>query len=163
MRWAVTGLVAIGLVATLVVGLGSSGPARRAAPPLPATQLSGPRVTLASLRGRPAFINFWASWCGPCTKEIPQLVHFASRDAARAALVGVDWSDRPAAARRFVTEYGISYPVLVDRDNRTGARFGLVGLPTTYVLDARGRITTTLYGAQTVATLERALRAAEAG
>jgi thiol-disulfide isomerase/thioredoxin len=120
-------------------------------------------VTLASLRGRPAFVNFWASWCGPCTKEIPQLVRFASRDSTRASLVGVDWSDRPAAALRFVTKYGIKYPVLVDNDNTTGARFGVVSLPTTYVLDARGRIAATLYGAQTVTTLERALRVAEAG
>ena len=159
---AVAGTVAV--AAALAVALQpASSPARRAAPALPAQVLVGPRVTLASLRAHPAFVNFWASWCVPCRREAGELQRFARLEAGRAAVVGIDWSDSAAGARRFLAAHGVTYPQLVDGDDRTGARFRLVGLPTTYVLDGRGRIATTLYGPQTVATLQRALSVAERG
>jgi cytochrome c biogenesis protein CcmG/thiol:disulfide interchange protein DsbE len=158
-RWAVTAALGLALVAAIAVALGPAGSrtAGRPAPALPSAVLVGPRVDLASLRGRPAFINFWASWCGPCRREAPRFERFARLTAGRAKVVGIDWGDGLAGARSFIRRYGLTYPILRDAKDATGARFGLIGLPTTYVLDSRGRIALTLFGEQKIAALGRAL------
>jgi len=155
---------AVVLVAALavVIGVGaatrqSSAP-RRAAPALPTQALRPPAVTLASLRGHPALVNFWASWCHPCAKEAPELARLGRERSVR--LVSVDTGDDAADARRFVAHYGWSFPVLRDDSGSVRERYNITGLPTTFALDARGRIVRTLTGPQTVGSLKAALRAA---
>lgn len=155
-------LLVIAIVAALAaveLASGSGGGSRREAPTLPSAVLIGPRVTLSSLRGRPAAINFWASWCQPCRHEAPQLERFARSLHGQARLVGVDWSDGLSGARSFLHRYGWTFPVLRDAEGTVGARYGLIGLPTTFVLNSRGQIVRTLSGPQT----ESRLRAALAG
>lgn len=149
-------LVVGGLVAAelLTSGEGTSAPP---APQLPDQTLSGPRVDLASLRGKPALINFWASWCAPCKEEAPELKRFDEGLAGRAALVGVDWGDSASNARDFIAKAGWTYPVLRDPSQQVGEAYGLNGLPTTFVLDADGDIVRTLQGPQTAQDLRRAL------
>jgi cytochrome c biogenesis protein CcmG/thiol:disulfide interchange protein DsbE len=147
------------LVAAELLSGGSTDDARPA-PALPAAVLVPPRATLASLRGRPAAINFWASWCGPCRYEAPQLERLARSLRGRAQLVGVDWSDGAGGARSFVRQNGWTFPVLRDATGTVGERYGLVGLPTTFILDPRGLVVATLRGPQTAASLRRALREA---
>lgn len=151
--------LAVAAIAAVLLSGGNGSPSRRAAPPLPAQALLGPRVMLATLRGRPAFVNFFASWCGPCAAEAGSLREFARRHSGRVAVVGVDWADGVAQARRFLSQHDVSYPVLRDASGDAGGRYGLLGLPTTYVLDAGGRIAAVLTGQQTLPRLERALRA----
>jgi thiol-disulfide isomerase/thioredoxin len=129
----------------------------RAAPQLPTRVLVPPKVTLASLRGRPAAINFWASWCSPCHKEAPELEQVARQLGGRARLVGIDWTDGAGAARSYVQQYELTYPNLIDSSGATGSKFGLNGLPTTFILDPQGRITDVLRGPQTADSLLRAL------
>jgi cytochrome c biogenesis protein CcmG, thiol:disulfide interchange protein DsbE len=149
----------IGAVVVIVLLSGTSNRlgTGRAAPPLPSRVLVPPKVTLASLRGRPAAINFWASWCSPCRKEAPELKRLEYELRGRARLVGVDWTDGTGAARSFVQEYGLTYPNLADTDGVTGRKYGLNGLPMTFILDSRGRITNVLRGPQTAGDLLRAL------
>lgn len=152
------------LAVTLVVGLvvfelasaGSDGKAKPA-PPLPSAVLQAPRATLASLRGKPALVNFWASWCEPCRKEAPELERLDRSLDGSASLVGVDYTDEPGPAREFIHQYGWTFPVLSDPDGIYGARYRFSGLPTTVVLDSRGRIVETLRGPQTAADLRQAL------
>jgi cytochrome c biogenesis protein CcmG, thiol:disulfide interchange protein DsbE len=157
--------VALGLLAAIAVaGLviaelvtSDSGKSARAAPPLPTQVLRGPAVDLASLRGRPALINFWASWCGPCKQEAPELERLARRLHGEARLVGVDWNDTTANATAFIRAHGLTYPNLRDGSSQVGNAFGLTGLPTTFVIDSQGRVVRTLRGPQTGATLREGL------
>jgi cytochrome c biogenesis protein CcmG, thiol:disulfide interchange protein DsbE len=152
-------LVAIVLVVVLVPLLGKANDHgnRRAAPALPTSVLHPPPVTLAQLRGRPALINFWASWCGPCRREAPELARLGRVLGDRGRLVGVDWSDNASDARAFIAQYGWSFPVLRDANGDVGNRYGISGLPTTFVLDSEGHITATLRGPQTVSSFMRAV------
>jgi thiol-disulfide isomerase/thioredoxin len=143
--------------ALAVVLSGGGGSRGRAAPELPSTVLQPPRATLASLRGRQAIIHFWASWCGPCNREAPQLATLARELQGRAVLVGIDWSDNPADAARFIHGHAWSFPILGDENGTTGNEYGLVGLPTTFLLDRRGRIVGRLPGPQTAVGVLEAL------
>jgi thiol-disulfide isomerase/thioredoxin len=156
--------LALGVLALLIAGTalavvlsGGGGSVGVAAPELPSTVLRPPRATLASLRGRPAIIHFWASWCGPCNQEAPQIAHAASELRGRATLVGVDFSDSAGAARAFLRRHKWSFTVLFDHDGEAGNAYGLAGLPTTFVLDGRGRIVARLTGPRSARSLIAAL------
>jgi cytochrome c biogenesis protein CcmG/thiol:disulfide interchange protein DsbE len=136
---------------------GGSTETGRAAPPLPAKALHPPAVDLAALRGRPALVDFFASWCAPCAEEAPTLRNLSASLAGRATVVAVDWDDAGGAARAFVRRHGWDFPVLADTSGAAGEKYGLVGLPTSFVLDPRGRIVATFRGPQSEATLRRAL------
>jgi thiol-disulfide isomerase/thioredoxin len=159
-RRLVLAVLTVAVIAGLVVAeLATSGSDQSspAAPALPAQVLHGPKVDLASLRGSPALINFWASWCTPCRQEAPALARLARGVNGQARVVGVDWNDTTANADEFIKQHRLSYPILRDGSSAVGERFGLTGLPTTFVLDSDGRIVGTLRGPQTPATLRGAL------
>jgi cytochrome c biogenesis protein CcmG/thiol:disulfide interchange protein DsbE len=134
---------------------------RRAAPELDGDVLVPPRVRLADLRGTPVVINFWASWCVPCRKEAGELARFDREMRARAQLVGVDLQDVRADALAFVREFGWRFPNVRDPQGELATRYAVAGLPTTYVLDAEGRIAGQHVGAQTFEKLVRALEEVE--
>jgi len=148
-------LVVAGIAAAEL--LSGSGGVARAAPRLPRQTLVPPRVTVADLRGKPAAINFWASWCDPCRNEAAGIAALARSFHGRARLVGVDWSDSVTGARAFVRRYGWRFPVLRDANGAAGDAYGIRGLPTTFILDARGRIAQVLRGPQSPAAIRRAL------
>ena len=160
-RRTLTGLAGAAAAAALAVGLLTGAHmGRHPAPPLPRAVVHPPAVTIASLRGHPAVIVFWASSCIPCHAEAAAIERAARARIRGARVVGVDYSDDLGYARAFIKRYGWSFPNLADPDGTAGERFGLTGLPTTIVLDAQGRITATLLGAQTVRSLDAALAAA---
>ncbi len=143
---AACGVLVVAALVVVEAVSGTASSASRAAPALPSSVLQGPPATLASLRGRPAVVHFWASWCGPCTREAPQIATLGRSLAGRATLVGVDWSDNPANARRFLRQHGWHFPVLRDGSGQAGQAYRIVGLPTTFIVDARGRITKRITG-----------------
>jgi cytochrome c biogenesis protein CcmG/thiol:disulfide interchange protein DsbE len=130
----------------------------RAAPELPTQVLVPPRATIKSLHGKPAVIHFWASWCDPCRSEAPEVARLSGVLGTRARLVGVDWNDSAGGARSFIQRHRWRFRNLRDASGTTGDRFRLAGLPTTFVLDARGRIRATLHGPQTIASIRHVLR-----
>jgi thiol-disulfide isomerase/thioredoxin len=99
------------------------------------------RLSLESLRGNPAVINFWASWCKPCESEVPilQEVWQEHRDEGL-VVVGVDSQDFRRDARRFARRNGITYPIVHDGPGDMMRRYDLTGLPETYFLDRDGRL-----------------------
>ncbi|HEX8645902.1 MAG TPA: TlpA disulfide reductase family protein [Thermoleophilaceae bacterium] len=131
------------------------------APPLPAAVLVPPKATIESLRGKPAVVNFWASWCEPCREEAAHLQRFHESHRGRVGVVGVSYTDELKGARRFIRQYGWTFPNLSDPEGLAGSRYSLAGLPVTVILDSEGRIAARLRGPQTEATLDRAVREAE--
>lgn len=144
-------------VGALVAAEALSGPGgqstRRPAPALPERVLVPPRPDLAALRGRPAIVHFWASWCGPCRAEASQLAALQRQLHGRAALVGVDWSDSPSGAAAFVRAHHWTFPNVEDRNGEAGAAWRIAGLPTTFIVDREGRIVRRLIGPQTASAL----------
>jgi cytochrome oxidase Cu insertion factor (SCO1/SenC/PrrC family) len=135
-----------------------------AAPPAPVHAAGAPLLPgvgadalRARLRGRPAVVNAWASWCDPCRAEFPVMAAVAAAYRDRVTFAGLDVSDKPAAARSFLAQHPLGYPSY--RDDSGGLARSLAtlqGLPTTYFLDARGRVTYVHTGPYTsVADLRR--------
>jgi thiol-disulfide isomerase/thioredoxin len=121
--------------------------------------LEGGQFSLARLRGKPVFINFWGTWCVPCKREAPQLRAFADGLGQRAAVVGVAIDSADGDPRGFARKAGWRYPIVSRRCCDLGNRYGVVGMPTTIVVDSQGRVVDRLVGPQTTARLRAELRA----
>jgi cytochrome c biogenesis protein CcmG, thiol:disulfide interchange protein DsbE len=130
-------------------------PPGRQAPALRLATLDGRRVDLAALRGRPVMVNFWATWCEPCTREFPLLRRAAADHRAdRLTVVGVLTGDRPGEGRAFVRRHGGGWPVGVDKDGRAAAAWGAAGLPHTFFVRPDGTLASHQLGGLTRAGLD---------
>ena len=98
-------------------------------------------LDLASLRGRPVVLNFWASWCVPCKGEA-KLLERAWRQYRKRGVVflGIDYHDVTSDARTFLERHGVTYPTVRDGSGRIGDRYGLTGVPETYFVNRQGRL-----------------------
>jgi cytochrome c biogenesis protein CcmG/thiol:disulfide interchange protein DsbE len=153
------------LVAFLTVSIGRpAGPVDtpivgRRAPAFDLQTLDGGRLSLASLRGSPVVLNFWASWCIPCREEAPLLTAAAADYGARGLrVVGVVYQDSAESARDFMGRYGQTYPGLLDPDGRTAIDYGVFGIPETFFIDASGIVRARQVGAVTVDDLRRQIQ-----
>lgn len=140
-----------GLLALLVWKLGHQQHAPRvgaAAPAFTLRRLEGPgKVSLASYRGRPVVLNFWASWCGPCKSEAAVLERDWTRYRSRGVVfLGVDDKDFASDARRFVAAHGLTFTMLQDGSGNVTGSYGVSQVPETYVLNRQGRVVAHLAG-----------------
>jgi cytochrome c biogenesis protein CcmG, thiol:disulfide interchange protein DsbE len=105
----------------------------------------GRDVHLAGLRGKPTVLNLWASWCTPCRDELPVLQEFYDRADGKVRMLGVDFEDtQPGAALQLLRQSGVTYPQVADFDKAIDEGLGRHPLPTTVLVDAEGRVVTTL-------------------
>lgn len=141
-----------GLLALLVWRLTHQQHAPKVGSPAPVFtlgRLTGPgSVDLASLRGRPVVLNFWASWCIPCKSEAKVLEQAWQRYKGQGvAFVGVDFHDVTGDARRFVAAHGLTFPMVEDGSGDvTSGRYGVSQVPETYVVGRTGRIVVHIAG-----------------
>jgi thiol-disulfide isomerase/thioredoxin len=112
----------------------------RASKLIPATKGSYERQ-IAALRGHPVVVNKWASWCGPCRAEFPVLQSTTVKYGKRVAFLGLDAQDNDADATKFLGQFPVPYPSLVDRHSRIAQDLGIGrAFPTTLYYDARGKV-----------------------
>jgi cytochrome c biogenesis protein CcmG, thiol:disulfide interchange protein DsbE len=123
------------------------------APAFTAGDLAGGEIGLASFRGKPLLLNFWATWCVPCRQELPTLQGFASDQRGRLAVLGLDELEGAADVTGFIRSLDVSYPLALDRDGSIAQRFRVQGLPTSFLIDAQGIIRQTHLGALDASTL----------
>ncbi len=147
-------------MAGILTGCGAAEPAApvavgEIAPSFSLTALDGRTVTAESLEGEPAVLNFWATWCQPCLKELPELKAFARENEV--ALVGIALDEEGAGPiKRFVKRNEINYTVLLG-NQKTFQKFNGYGIPYTLVLDGERRIVSVYRGPVTREQLERDL------
>ncbi len=117
-------------------------------------------IHLSALKGKPVILNFWASWCDACKEEAPLLQKTWQQVSQQGVmLVGIDSGDTSAPAKRFVEDYGITYPNVVDSANGTTAiNYGVTGFPETFFLDRHGIIIHKEIGALSSQMMQQDLR-----
>lgn len=153
-------MVAIALVAR--VGMSSGPPPPKANLNVVMEDLTGAKVDLSSLAGRPLVINLWATWCGPCRIETPQLVALAEKYKSRGvSIIGISVDDMPDAIRAFSAEYKVTYPMLVGVGHEDFLRsLGYQGLlPFSVLVESDGTITGQVTGLKRTADWERRIEA----
>ena len=120
-------------------------------------------MKLSDFRGRVVFLNFWATWCGPCERELPAFEAFmASQPADGPVVVGVNLGETYDAVQPYLDERGIhSFPILLDVNYVAGDLYGIGPIPVTYVIDAEGRIRFSKFGEMTADDIQSYLDALE--
>lgn len=120
---------------------------RMLAPDLSAPDPSGVTHHLYDYRGNLVVLNFWATWCVPCRKEIPSLDRFAKKwSGAHVRVISVAMDRRIDHVTEFIRKYPISYPVLLGRKGKIDSRYFGLGIPQTYLIDSKGYLIGRLTG-----------------
>ncbi|HLA87103.1 MAG TPA: TlpA disulfide reductase family protein [Anaerolineales bacterium] len=160
-RWEILMLVSLaaGILWTLVSRVPSAVDAPLSTSPSPREgflapdftldTLDGTKVTLSKLRGKIVLINLWATWCPPCRAEMPALenAYKQYKDSGVVVLgLNVTNQDSEKDIPPFVDEFGLTFPILLDRDGSVSALYQLKGLPTTYFVNREGIIRTVVVG-----------------
>jgi cytochrome c biogenesis protein CcmG/thiol:disulfide interchange protein DsbE len=128
------------------------------APTLIGATLAGAPLDLASYRGRPVIVNFWASWCAPCQAEFPLFeAALASHAADGLTMIGVIYQDTPAAAQGFAAGHGASWPDVADPCASIATAYTVVAPPQTYFIDRTGILRSRQIGQITGPDLDRQL------
>lgn len=130
------------------------------APDFALKSLDGKPIVLAAFRGKVVFLNFWATWCGPCRAEIPDLIALQNRYKDRLQIIGLDVDDDdPAEIEKFISDTGIQYPVAMAPGELRAEYGGIPALPTSFVLDTDGRVVQKHVGLFDPALYETEIRA----
>jgi thiol-disulfide isomerase/thioredoxin len=126
--------VKLGIVAGGSTKIGSQAPLFQL--PSPDNSL----IRLSDLRGKVVVLNFWATWCVPCRREIPDLVNLQTEWGDSVQIVGVDLQETPVDVMAFATRLQMNYPLALDFNGEVALSYKIKGLPTTFFLDGQGVI-----------------------
>ncbi|MFN8451893.1 MAG: TlpA disulfide reductase family protein [Anaerolineae bacterium] len=118
------------------------------APDFTLETLNGGTFSLNSMRGRWVILNFWATWCAPCTDEMPALQTIASERSGQVALFGINMRESADDIRTYMARYRISFPMLMNPDEQVSANYRLdLGIPQTVIITPEGEIVWHKFGA----------------
>ena len=145
------------LIGAVLSGLALLGPAEArdlqaykggATPPLVLKDLNGKTQDLKQYRGKVVLINFWATWCPPCRAEMPSLQRLKAKMAGQPfVILAVDMGEAEPQVKAYIREIKTDFSVLLDKDGRALKAWKVFAFPTSYVVDAQGKIRYGLYGA----------------
>jgi len=133
-------------VSALLLGTAASTAAAATAVGSPAPDftlrvLDGPNLRLQEQRGKVVLVNFWATWCGPCRKEMPHLNRIADKyRSSGLVLLGINVDDDARNAADLAAKLGVKFPVLFDTDKKVSKLYDLNSMPSTLVIDRNGRV-----------------------
>jgi len=147
------------VVTIVAAALASQAPAS-AAPDFTLATLVGDSVTLSSMKGRPVFLNFWATWCKPCRGEMADIIAtYGAHSDEHLVVLAINLTDQEhmADVRRFVTELQMPFPVLLDRNGKVRKSYRLRGVPTSVFIDSLGVVRLVNPGPISTETLQRGL------
>jgi cytochrome c biogenesis protein CcmG/thiol:disulfide interchange protein DsbE len=165
-RWLLVPVLVLPVGWVLFAGIGKDPrliPSPLVGRPLPsfsAPTLAGGTFSSADLEGKPAIVNIWASWCGPCVQEHPLLLDLAATFDGELQVVGILYQDTTDAALAFLARYGDGgWPDVLDGDGRIAVDLGVTGPPETFFVDAGGVVRYRHVGPLTDAVLDEQLAA----
>jgi len=142
-RLALAALALLAAFAPTVAALDAGAPA----PALALPQSGGEIVTLDALRGRVVYVDFWASWCGPCKQSFPWMNEMQRKYGANGlTIVGVNVDKRDAYAQRFLQQVPATFTIVYDPKGDAPAAYGVKAMPSSYLIDAQGRVVFVEYG-----------------
>lgn len=116
------------------------------APDFELKTLTGETVKLSEFKGKKVMLNFWATWCGPCKAEMPDMQQLSTEVGEDVAILAVN-IDPQLDVQGFVDENGITFPILLDTDDTVNSIYQIVAIPTTYFIDSNGIIQDVFRGA----------------
>lgn len=121
----------------------------------------GDSLNLKDYQGKPIIINFWASWCGPCYQEAPELELAWQKYQDEALFIGIQTQDKGKVAEgeAFIEQFDLSFPNGLDDNSRIGIEYGLFGVPETFFVRADGTLAHKHTGPVTMAVIDEQLRA----
>lgn len=118
------------------------------APAFEAADLAGQTRTLAGYRGKVVLLNFWASWCPPCLHEMPSMERLRVNMAGRPlAIVAVSSAEPAADVRAYLSRMPLGFDILLDSDGSNTRHWKVFAMPTTFLIDAQGRLRQVVTGA----------------
>jgi cytochrome c biogenesis protein CcmG/thiol:disulfide interchange protein DsbE len=121
-------------------------------------------ISLASYRGTPVLVNFWATWCTPCTQEMPLLESAHNKWGSKVKFIGIDRQDYKPDAVTFAAKAHVTYPLAADPNATLDGSYRLRGMPTSVFIDRNGRIVQRVTGPLTKSQLDDTLKSlTEAG
>lgn len=159
LRWWQVAVFAVVLVLLALVAwqMSRNGPLAAAqvgagekAPDFALQTFNGKAVNLSDLHGKVVLVNFWASWCIPCSQEAPDLENTWRQYQDRGVVfVGVDYVDTETEARTYLTHFDVTYPNGADLGTRISQAYRIRGVPETYIIDQKGMLRATFIGPTT--------------
>lgn len=128
------------------------------APDFTLTNLAGEEIRLEDLEGKPVLINFWATWCGPCVLEMPNIQKYYEQFNGQFEVLAINADEPEFEVRQFSEDIGISFDVLLDPGAKIQELYRLRGYPTSYFLDGEGIVRVNHIGMLTEAQIEEYLK-----
>ncbi|MBM2826133.1 MAG: hypothetical protein HW403_197 [Dehalococcoidia bacterium] len=140
----------------------SSGIKARVGEPAPEftlQNLAGEAVALKDFRGQTVLVNFWATWCGPCRVEMPEMEAIYKEKAGDGfTILAVNFKEDPERASSFARNLGLTFPVLLDSKGQVADAYGVIGLPTSLFIDGDGIVKAMQVGEMNKSVIARKLR-----
>lgn len=131
------------------------------APDFELTTLDGRKVKLSDYRGKKVILNFWATWCPPCRAEIPDMEKFYSSYKDKdMVILGVNLTKAEkdqTSVKSFIKEYGVTYPIPLDKESLAAEMYQVSAIPTSYIIDPQGTIIQKIVGPMDFETMKSLL------
>jgi len=110
------------------------------APDFETEYLNGDKFVLYELRGKPVILNFWATWCPPCIKEMPVFQKLYEENKGELIVIGVNLQEDKETIEKFIKKINVTFPIILDKDGKIEQKYNVILKPSTYFIDKNGLI-----------------------